>query len=261
MRTLGWLGGLLLLVLLTLWLFLGRLSLFESLNSAGKLYNGSDIIWLDSTGDIKQDFTATYPGLAGIDILVHGPKVNEVAVTLVVREDCQTSADLRRSTTISPGQDSDGRPIYSFTFAPIDESANRKFCFELETNSANEVGALVNYVDVYPAGDLWYTPPPKPPVSSVAEPAVTSQIDLPYRLFLPLLQKSEPSYDRADIAFDLHYNGPAALSLVTLGARLVAHKHYLFGSLTFYLFLLLSYLGGIILLLRVTLSQEVVKKQ
>lgn len=261
MKILGWLGGIILLALLILWLFLGRLSLFESLNSAGKLYNGNDIIWLDSAGEIKQEFTAIYPGLAGIDILVTNPKVNQVAVTLVVRESCQTSADLRRNTVISPEQDSDGRAIYSFTFAPVDESANRKFCFELETNAANKMGVLVSYVDVYPDGELWYTPPPKPPVSPAAEPAVITQIDLPYRLFLPLLQKSEPSYDQADIAFNLHYNGPAALTLTTFGARLVAHKHYLFGSLGFYLFLLLGYLGGIILLLRVTLSQRAVKKQ
>ncbi len=250
-------AGLAGLGLLGLWLWLGRISLLQSFNSAPKLYNETNVLWLDSAAEVKQEFTATYPGLAGVDILVTGPKAKETTLTLLLRADCQTSADLRRSTVISAGRDGDGRLIYSFAFAPIDASTNHKFCFKLESNLSGEmsrgVGVLVNYANVYSAGRLFYTPPPKPLSAPAAESAEVA--DLPHRLFLPVLHKSQPPYEQADVGFNLRYNGPAMPALAVFWSRLLAHKPYLFGSSGFYLVLLLSYGVGVILLLRAAFGQ------
>jgi hypothetical protein len=218
---------------------------------------GANILWLDRQGEIKQEFMATYPGLDQIDIFVTGPQVGTTPVTLSLRPSCGSSQELRQSTAILPAGVDEGRLFYSFTFDPLDDSANLNYCFQLESQLSGEaengLGVWASQTNAYPEGRGFYKPPPRS--NSVQPPPIPS----PYRLFLPLIQANELKSATVDIAFQLHYAGLIPATLSVFLKRLVEYKPFVFGSVLFYGGVFLFYLVGVGRLLRfaVILKDEV----
>jgi hypothetical protein len=79
---------------------------------------------------------------------------------------------------------------------------------------------------------------------------------LPYKIYLPLVSRAGNTGDstpRADIGFLLHYNGLPGPTLQTFAARLTANKPFVWGTVGYYVGLLLAYLallGGLAVVAR-----------
>jgi hypothetical protein len=250
-------GLIILLVLLSLWLWGGRISRFQSLYSAPKLYQVNKLP-LQQNHEVKQDFLADYPGLSQVDIFLTGSDGPTITLTLHIRTQCEAADDLRTAVANQPSEQSDDRAMYSFLFTPIDTSANGKFCFILAPTLLPEqdqdIGLLASQIDVYPQGRLFYEIPDinLETKTNVPQPALEGQ----YQNFLPLLLSSKPDDKNTDLAFQLHYNGPVIDTLSIFLERLAEYKPMWFGQGVFYILLFLMYCGGILWLVRLITSVE-----
>lgn len=259
-------GALLILALIVgLWLFLGRLALFETsayislfgLDSAKELYQ-ENVLWLSAETKAGQTFVSTYPGLHQISVFLTAPadSPRDYEVVFRLKERCTTAADLRSITAnISTGE-AGGDRFYRFSFAPIDESAGQPYCFVLEPVIDSEelapIGVLASRADVYPEGSAFYQTPEKTPES--AQPQISNRASLipSHHIFLPLIPIHQPALNPAqiDVGFQIHYNGRPLEILAVLIRRLVAFKPYVWGQPAFYGVLLVIYLAALGFLIR-----------
>lgn len=292
-------AGLLLLLAGGAWLGLGRLPLFQTSSYISdfairpeNLYR-VNVLWLTEGAEVKQDFVSEYPGLYKITVLLTGPesslspgftpgnenKANlrdtpqpaalfsgeqlgqQVVLNFHLRENCEAATDLRQtSATISAADLGDGL-FYPFTFAPLDESTGRKFCFMLTpvwgAAEQGAIGVRASGSDVYEAGRAFYrTLPAAKPAAAGSEAGQPDQPTLPYKTFMPIIQRQADRIAAIDLGFQLHYDGHPLETLQVFMSRLTAHKPYFWGSAAFYILLLLSYLGGVFLLMRMALVEN-----
>ena len=96
--------------------------------------------------------------------------------------------------------------------------------------------------DLYPHGQLHiYQPLPdkKPPENSASD-----QADRPYKIFLPfIISDVRENYSpNADIGFTLHYDGLIWPTAQVFMARLTANKPYFWGSVGYYMGLVVLYI-------------------
>jgi len=251
------------------WVLYGRLSIFQTASHvkpdlAGRRQSiQSETLWLSAETEIKQGFLARYPGLNQIDLLLirSGESSQPISLAFHLRENCDSQIDLRSTIVTVAHTDignGDGQ-FFPISFAPIDKSANRQFCFILEQASFSErgnvVGVWASLVDVYAAGQASYLNPPK---EVVPTPTGLPQADRPasafgYKIFLPLILRSDspPMYDNIDIGFQLHYSGRPVETVTTFLTYLAEDRRYFGGIPGFYVILFVAYLVMVFLLSRI----------
>lgn len=224
-------------------LFLGRTSIFETVYYS-PLY-ATDIYFLNGDAQISQEFEAIYPGLYRID-LYFANQQSETSGEIVfqLKPHCAALTAIE-TITIEPSSVV-SKVAWPIIFEPLDDSAGRKYCIVVESRSTetrSSFGVYASGVDVYPGGKAKYK-------TNSIEPSPDSNEDktvLQYRTWLPLVQKAPNIAPQSfDISFTLHYNGSTISTLQALLRQLTANKPYLFGQPTFYLFLLLLYVGLIV---------------
>lgn len=245
------------------WLFVGRLSLFQTASYISlfgswprELYQ-SNVLWLSSGAEVRQTFVAKYPGLYKISVFLarQGELRPGVVVTFHLRESCASSTDLRQVTATISEADFAGDPFYPFIFPPLDSSAGRELCFILAATGPparnGALGVQASQLDIYAEGEAMYEAPLAAASLAVAEGAVGQlKPAFGYKVFLPLIQRSPFAKDSFDVGFQLYYDGrPLATIGVFLG-RLAEHKPYFLGRAGFYIFLGGAYLVGLLILIR-----------
>lgn len=216
----------------------GRIPHTEQTRQKLLLYDGSEM-QLTSGISVAQEFEAFYPGLSQIEVLLAGSSMEGQQAILHLRHTCQSASDIFTGSVPVAAQT--GPQFYTVTLPqPLDDSAGQSYCLLLEA-SREGIELPLSDGDLYPHGRLnIYRPTPEPrPVST---PAVAGG-EMRYKIFLPLVLRSEEQAPNADIGFLLHYDGLPGPTLQTFVARLTANKPYFWGSVWFYGGLLLIYLG------------------
>ncbi len=263
-----YLGGALLLLLLLMggWLLTGRLAIFQT-SSYITLFGATwpqelyqqNVLWLPTGTEVKQEFVSEYPGLYKISIFLTGQEgLNEdVVITFHLRESCNAQSDLRRVAATISAADIANDLFYPFTFTPIDESTNQKFCFILVPSLAQgekTVGVRASILDVYAGGKALYKPLPKiNPVAAKIEPINQLNSAFTHKVFLPIILVSQSNKKtNIDIGFQLHYNGRPLETIGVFMTRLTKHKPYFWGSICFYIFLFIVYISALYLLIRIS---------
>ncbi|MFC1975736.1 hypothetical protein ACFLXQ_05010 [Chloroflexota bacterium] len=261
-------GLLLLLAAVGIWLLAGRLSLFQTssyislfgLDSAKGLYQ-ENVLKLAEGSEARQDFVSTYPGLYQVSVFLASSKGldRDITITFHLKENCTSPNDLRQVTTTIPKTDIEEDDIfYPFTFTPIDESTGQTYCFVLEPVQVSEkeyLGVWASRADVYSEGKAFYQTPPIEDGPDTAEVEVKDQStsEFNHQIFLPIVQASPSDAlpSSFDVGFQLHYNGRPLDTISVFMTRLVSYKPYFWGSPGFYVFMLIVYLVGVFLLLRI----------
>ncbi|GIK39950.1 MAG: hypothetical protein BroJett011_37830 [Chloroflexota bacterium] len=263
----------LLLSLLFLLLFgmggsIGQGSLYLSRYS-GKLYE-ANVLWLSQRGKVEQEFVANYPGLSRIDVFVkwQNDSPEETPVSFYLRETCDAENNINTQQAMYPSGKVEDRTFYSFSFSPLSESTNRKYCFVLKSNTPDDdknlIGVLASSADIYPEGRAFYQPPPLSKTGSehLNAPIPRSDSSLEYRLFLPIILVTTPNYENIDLAFQLHYNmGWRLETFSVFFMHLAEHKPYLWGSPWFYIILMIVYISGVTIFIGGTILRESLEEE
>ncbi len=221
----------------------------------GKLY-GTRLLWLTTGSEVKQEFVANYPGLNQVDVFVKNlnPAISP-EITFQLRQNCQAKSNLSRQAAPQPRGEIEGQTFYSFTFDPLQESTDQKYCFILTANTTSDepvVGVLAGEGDVYPPGQAFYQEllfgkkPDKPPNT----PAAQTNSEGKFKLFLPIIQAQLPNSQNLDVAFQLHYRGVHDQTTQVFFDRLVKYKPYMWGRPEFYILLFVAYIFGVTILIR-----------
>jgi len=248
------------------WLLVGRLSLFQTGNRVDLDFGQTrqlllqQVLWMSAGSRIEQDFLAKYPGLYRIDLFLarSGELAQPVTLAFHLRDSCDSQVDLRSVTTTISSADI-GDEAFSFSFAPVEETASRRFCFILEPISLPEqghaVGVWVSRDSVYAAGQASYQ---APPTEVMPTPTRAAPVDQPAsafgnKIFLPLILGNypQPTYDNIDVGFQLHYSGRPLETVMTFFSYLVEDKRYFWSDPGFYVLLFAAYLVGVFLLSRI----------
>jgi len=250
-----------------IWLIAGRISLFQSssytsrfaLDTALELYQ-ENVLWLDEETNVKQTFTAVYPGLHQVSVFfvdnTQELSEQDISVVFLLKEHCDSPQSIRRVVATTADMENDS--FYPFTFVPIDESAGETYCFVVESVQdldEQSIGVWASAHDVYAAGQAFYQPPPSPEDAQTEIPDsidVERLANLEYRVFLPVIQAVPEELPlEFDAGFQLHYNGRPIDAWSTFMDRLVSHKSYFWGNKVFYVVLVGVYFVGVFLLARI----------
>ncbi len=253
------LAGAVALLGVTLWLSGagGRVAHVERTRQKLLLYRGGAAA-LAPGSRVEQQFTAFYPGLSALDVLVYVfPGTPGRTLTVRLRRACTDPGDIFATSETLPQEG--GPYFYTITLPqPLDDSAGKGYCLLLDAPQATGPEGIVlplSEGDLYPHGRLTvFEPPPPPPT-----PAADIATELPYKIYLPLVIRELQPGPVADIGFLLHYEGLPGPTLQTFAARLTANKPYLWGSAWFYVGLLLAYLvllGGLALVARWSIKAQ-----
>jgi hypothetical protein len=227
------------------------MSLF-ALDKAKELYQGQAALWLTPDAKIKQSFVSKYPGLDQIGVFLTSQAKASGAMEVVfhLKEICDAPTDVRRITATISTADVRDDAYYPFTFTPVDESTDKKFCFVLESaqdlDEEKLLGVRASQADVYTEGQALYQAPEE------TTPAIrVNPVALKYQIFLPIVQTAKALPKEMDVGFELHYNGRLFDTFGVFVGRLVEHKPYIWGQPIFYLGLLVIYVIGLFFLLRI----------
>ncbi|MCB0210943.1 MAG: hypothetical protein KDJ52_16505 [Anaerolineae bacterium] len=199
----------------------------------------SAVYTLSGNAHVSQAFKADYPGLDRIDLFFQHQGAGEDGTILFQLKDSCTSEQTITTIAIDYATIVDEQP-QPFRFPPLDDSANRAYCFIVTSQSTDQTAMGIygsSYADTYPFGQANYQTNTLP----------TGETETPTRAFahhawLPMIYHATNVLETFDIGFTLHYNGPAETTLQTLLTRLAANKPFLFGRAGFYIFLLVLYL-------------------
>jgi hypothetical protein len=243
--------GLTLLLLLGAWWSIGQGRLYLSTYS-GKLYD-ANVLWLNQKSEVKQEFVANYPGLSQVDVFIkwQNDSPDKTPITFYLRETCDGENNLNAQQATYPSGMIDGRTFYSFSFPPLAESINQKYCLILKSDvpadEQNLIGVLASNADLYPEGRTFYQSPSSPKIGpdSVKAPVLLSHSSIEHLLFLPIILTATPDYKNIDVAFQLHYAGWHFETLSAFFMQLVGHKPYLWGSPWFYIILVIFYISAV----------------
>lgn len=191
---------------------------------------------------VVQEFTAFYPGLSQLEVLLAGSPTATQPVDLHLRDTCHATDDIFTGSLLIPAQAAP--QFYAVSLPqPLDDSAGQSYCLVLESVQAG-IALPLSDGDLYPYGQLnIYEPSPQPSPSPAATPAADAGAAMPYKVYLPLVVRSDAGKRNADIGFLLHYDGLPGPTLQTFAARLTANKPFVWGSVGFYAGLLLVYLA------------------
>jgi hypothetical protein len=249
------------------WLAAGRLSLFQSSSymsafasdKALELYH-ANVLWFAAGTNVKQSFTAVYPGLAEVSILWARQEemAQNTTMTFKLKESCDALDSLRQ--VVIPLSEIENDKFYSFTFTPIDGSTGQTYCFILQPDPTlieKNIGVWASGYDVYAEGSAFYQAPSDPiPSTPIADEQATMAIQKnggEYKVFLPLVLAGKPAGlpPAFDTGFQLHYKGRPIDTFFIFMDRLVSHKSYFWGTKAFYVLLVGFYIAGIFFLARV----------
>ena len=197
------------------------------------LYNGPTV---ELFGDrkLEQTFTANYPGLAQIDILIKENNVAGRPMHLHLKNTCNAQTDIARVTKNLPVIKDFA--FYPFAFTPLDNSAGQPYCLVLEAPQANADAAVqlpLSAGDLYPYGLLTInSPPAEGKKNSVLQN--NAGASFPYKIFLPLVMQGQDTGLEEDMGFRLYYAGFLLPTTQVFAARLTANKPLVWGQPWFY---------------------------
>jgi hypothetical protein len=242
-----------LILILSIWFLLSEGTLYQSAYY-GKLY--THLLWLTIGSEVRQEFVANYPGLNQVDIFVKSlnPAV-PTEITFQLRQTCQSQSNLRKQVAVQPQDEIEGQIFYTFTFEPLEESTNQKYCFILTRNTEGDektIGVMNGERNVYPAGQAFYQEPLFEKTSNKPEviPALQLYSEGKIRIFLPIIQAHPPSNENLDVAFQLHYHGSRFETGRIFFDRLITHKSYVWGNPEFYGLIFIAYIVSVVALLQ-----------
>ena len=121
----------------------------ENVRGKTLLYEGPNLI-LAPNEALQQTFTANYPGLNQIDILVQG-ETSTQQLEFRLKKSCDAAEILRQTTfAILPEAEPFFQPI---TFPPVEDSAGQSYCLVLQTRQS-----AVSLSSVFIPGPSWCGP-------------------------------------------------------------------------------------------------------
>lgn len=226
-----------------------RVSWFETTRRKFLLYNGSEVE-LFGPKKLEQTFTANYPGLAQIDVLIEKNVVEGQPVIFHLRDRCEAESDLVYITASLPLIED--FIFYPFEFAPIDNSTGQSYCLVLEAPEAGAETAVrfrLSTGDLYPYGILKLGIP-KVEVDNPLSPSLPDEAanaSSSYRIYLPIvIRATDAAKLKEDMGFRLHYRGLLWPTAQVYVSRLTANKPLIWGQPWFY--------GGLVIVYVVLLA-------
>jgi hypothetical protein len=254
-----------LLLLLGAWWSIGQGRFYLTTHSS-KLYD-ANVLWLSQGSEVEQEFVADYPGLSQVDVFVkwQSNPPDKAVINFYLRKSCAAENNLHAQETLYPTGEIDGRAFYSFSFPPLVESLNQKYCFILKSglpdDQKNLMGVLASNTDIYPEGRAFYHRPPPLKTGSEAGSASTlpDSSSAEYRLFLPIVLVPLPN-ENMDIAFQLHYEGWHLETAQVFFMRLAENKFYFWGSPSFYIILGIVYFSSAAIFIGLALHESRIGK-
>jgi hypothetical protein len=232
-----------LLLLVLIWLFIGRLPWFYSTNYPA-LYSDQRLQITDRSY-VAQSFYALYPGLHRVDIHFANSGKNTGRVIFQLRESCDSNSAW---VQIEVGESEiEDNGYHRFDFDPLDGSAFREYCIVIEEHSGQpveQVAVFASSTDIYPDGTgIFYQE--ETPGNENLPP---SDFKPTHFIWLPAIFSQHGPRD-FDIGFNLYYNGRTLDTFRALLIHLTKHKTLIFGSPWFYPVILLVYVIGVAVLL------------
>lgn len=234
-------------------LAVGRIDIFST--SYYSRYYSTVPYSLGGQAVITQEFQAKYPGLNRVELFFKRSGVDSDARLLFqLKNSCEAESSLAINSVKFFDLPETG--LYVFEFPAINDSRGREFCAVVSTQALDapaEVHIYASAADVYWSGRAIYQPDnsPRPRQSIESKDSQTK-----YLVWLPLVQKFEntESVDDFDVGFRLYYDGPTQPTLLALIDHLAANKPFPLDTPSFYVFIGVIYVIGLLIFWRLVIN-------